>query len=163
MDWNTVPIEERDPDHPDAPAPDAPPATAGLVVRPEALHEHFLGELDHLEEAISLHQAVVYEHAKDIEARFEMVAGVLRSDAFLDLFGGREKDGALVIPLHGCELSGVDLSMGEMDGRVVFRLQLAIEGGQHLERLFTLPADCNLADATWAVGELHLNLDRSRS
>ena len=163
MDWNTVPIEERDPGHPDTPTPDEPRATAGLDVTPETLHAHFLGEPDHLKDAISLHQTVVVEHARDIESRFEKVAGVLRTDTFLELFGGSEKDGALVIPLHGCEFSGVGLSMGEVDGREVFRLQLATEGSQRLERLFTLPADCNLADAIWTVGELHLNLARSRS
>lgn len=163
MDWNAVPIEKRDPDHSDTPAPDAPRATAGLDVTPEILHDHFLGELDHLEAAISLHQEIVVEQSGDIEARFERVAGVLRTDAFLDLFGGSEKDGALVIPLHGCELAGVGLSMGVVDDSVVFRLQLTTEGSQRLERLFTLPADCNLSDATWAAGELHLNLDRSQS
>lgn len=161
MDWNAVPIEERDPSHPDTPVPDAPRAPAGLNVTPEALHDRFLGELDHLEAAISLHQELVVEQSGDIEARFEKVAGVLRTGAFLDLFSGSEKDGALVIPLHGCELSGVDLSMGEVDGRVVFRLQLATGRSQRLERLFTLPSDCNLADAIWTAGELHLNLDRS--
>ena len=125
MDWNTVPIEERDPGHPDTPTPDEPRATAGLDVTPETLHAHFLGEPDHLKDAISLHQTVVVEHARDIESRFEKVAGVLRTDTFLELFGGSEKDGALVIPLNGCELSGVGLSMGEVDGRELFRLQLA--------------------------------------
>ena len=163
MNWNTVPIVERESRHPNESAPDIPQATAGLGVTPDTLHNRFMSELDHLEDAMSLHQTVVGEHAGDIESRFDNVAGVLRIDAFLDLLGGSEKDGGLVIPLHGCELSGINLSMGEVNGLAVFRLELATGQGQRMERLFSLPTDCNLANAIWTAGELHLNLDRNQA
>jgi hypothetical protein len=134
--------------------------TEGLSASPEQLHQHFLSDLGHLQELHDNHQANLSDQFSPVEANFDRIAGVLSTQSMLDRFDGKSNQDHLSFPLHGCELSGVKLSFGELGESAIVKLSVTGRDGDEFEQAFALPSGSKLATATWGGGELHLFLNR---
>ncbi len=135
-------------------------ATGGLNTSPEELHQNFLSDLGHLQEIHDSHQTTMTGNFSPVEANFDRLAGVLSTEAMLNRFEGVSENDLISLPLLGCELSGVQLSCGEIDGSSIIKLSVTGRDGSELEQAFALPSGSNLATATWDDGKLYLALNR---
>ncbi|MDP6742231.1 MAG: hypothetical protein QF807_00270 [Candidatus Thalassarchaeaceae archaeon] len=157
MEWHPITIEKGE--KRDTQVGDKRPSE-GLSANPESLHQNFLSNLGHLQEIHDSHQNMMGAQFSSIESNFERVAGVLSTEAMLDRFDGKTDDDHISLPLHGCELSGVQLNICEIAGDSIVKLNVTGRDGAELEQAFSLPAGSRLANATWNAGELHLTLSR---
>ena len=132
----------------------------GLGASPESLHQDFLSDLGHLQEIHNNHQTVMNTNFSNIEKNFESVSGVLSIEAMLDRFDGKVDDKQILLPLHGCELSGIELNTCEINGAHIVKLSVTGINGEELEQRFDLPKGSRLANAIWNDGELQLSLYR---
>jgi hypothetical protein len=155
MEWHQFEVEADENSSTDRVEP--VPHT-GLSASPELLHDRFLSDLGHLQDIHDNHQSWLGGNFTAVEQNFDASAGVLRTEAMLDRFGGRTEDGALILPLHGCELSGVKVEIGEIEGRTIIKLNLEGREGSELEQAFALPVGSGLESAVFSAGELHLLL-----
>ena len=155
MKWHQFEVQE-DAD-PSTERVEPVPAT-GLSASPEMLHDRFLSDLGHLQDIHDKHRNWLGGNFSTVEQNFDASAGVLRTDAMLDRFGGRSENGAIVLPVHGCELSGVGVEIGEIEGHTIIKLNLEGREGDELEQAFALPIGSSLEAATFTAGELHLHL-----
>lgn len=157
MKWH--PITIQDGQHEENNAPDKR-FTEGLSASPELLHQNFLSDLGHLQEIHDTHQTSMESNFAPVEANFDRIAGVLSTELMLDKFEGKSSDDQLSFPLHGCELSGVKISAGELGENTIVKLSITGRDGDEFEQAFSLPSGSQLATATWDSGELHLRLNR---
>ena len=157
MEWNLITIETGE--KREKQIGDKWPSE-GLGANPELLHQNFLPNLGHLQEIHDSHQTMMGAHFSPIESNFDRVAGVLSTEAMLYRFDGKADDYQISLPLHGCELSGVQLNLCEIDGDSIVKLNVTGRDGEELEQAFSLPKGSHLANATWNAGELHLTLTR---
>lgn len=133
-------------------------STMGLTASPEKLHQEFLADLGHLQEIHNSHIAAISENFNSVEANFDKTAGVISTTAMLNRFDGVQDESHIALPLHGCELSGVELSMTEIDGSSIVKLNVTSRAGDEIEQAFNLPQGRRLASASWDGGSLHLHL-----
>ncbi len=131
----------------------------GLSATPEQLHQGFLADLGNLQEIHDAHVGVVADNFSAVESNFDRVAGAISTTAMLNRFDGRLDEGHISLPLHGCELSGIELSETEVDGSTILKLSLSSRQGDAFEQAFQLPQGSRLATASWQSGELHLHLN----
>lgn len=134
--------------------------TEGLSASPEALHQNFLSDLSHLQEIHDSHKNVMDSNFSTIEGNFERIARVISTEAMLDRYDGKSNGNYISLPLHGCELSGIQINTSEFNGHEIVKLNVTSQNSEELEQLFNLPKGSRLASATWDCGELHLNLSR---
>ena len=132
----------------------------GLSASPESLHHDFLSDLGHLQEIHEKHQTVMDTNFSNIEKNFDMVSGVLSTQAMLDRFDGKFDDQKIMLPLHGCELSGIELNTCEINSGTIVQLNITDINGLELKHRFGLPVGSKLAHASWDNGELHLTLSK---
>ncbi len=155
MDWHRFEVEA---DEDSSGERVEPIPHTGLSASPEMLHDRFLSDLGHLQDIHDKHQHWLGGNFAAVEQNFDNSAGVLRTEAMLDRFEGRSEDGVLILPLHGCELSGVSVEIGEIEGHTIIKLNLEGREGLELEQAFALPLGSGLESAIWSAGELHLHL-----
>ncbi len=132
----------------------------GLSANPESLHRDFLSDLGHLQEIHDNHQTVMDTNFSNVEGNFDRVSGVLSTEAMLDRFDGKIAEGKIMLPLHGCELSGIELNTREINGDSIVKLNVTSIDGLELEHRFDLPKGSSLAHAIWNNGELQLTLSK---
>ena len=84
-------------------------------------------------------------------------------ESLIETLGGREENDMRIIPLHGCELAGIDLQLGQMAGKTYLHLAADAGQGAGFNRLIGLEPGQMLKRAQFCGGELLLHFNESDS
>lgn len=124
----------------------------GLTARPEQLHAAFEISGDHLTEVRDRHTMMLVTAGELPETHIVDIAPDRRLAWIVDELNGRRHSDGLSIPLHGADVSLINISQSEIDGHSILRLRI----GTDFERLLPLPEGVDSVEARLEGGILDL-------
>lgn len=157
MDWTTVELVSI-PD--DGEQVEPVPILAGLVANPSDLHDAFLTDLPHLQDAQIAHATLLETAGQEVDAHFSALSNLQTADTAVATLGGFREGDALVLPLQGAIQDRVELEIGKDGDTTALRLKAEGKDGVGFSRTFALPAGSQLAQAGWRGNNLILDLNR---
>ena len=124
----------------------------GLDASPTELHAAFEISGDHLTEVRDRHTMMLVTSGELPETHMADIVPERRLNWLIEELNGRRHSDGISLPLHGADLSIIDLAKGEIEGSSILKLRI----GDNFVRNFPLPASVDSIKATLEGGILDI-------